>query len=324
MKPAVLLYKKIPAEQHERLLQHFRVYTADGLDAASLSNLDEILPVLDGIIGAGGKIDREFLQQTPKLRAFSSISVGYDNFDVTALNERRIALMHTPSVLTETVADNIMGLVIASARRFVELADGVKAGEWQASVGPAWFGVDVHHKTIGILGMGRVGMALAQRAHHGFGMSVLYTGRSPKPEADHRFNAQHCELETLLTESDFVCITLPLSPETYHLIGAAQLVKMKKTAVLVNGGRGDVIDEEALISALETRTIFAAGLDVFSKEPLPVSSKLLALPNVIALPHIGSATQETRNNMATCAVDNLIAALSGNIEENCVNSRDLK
>jgi len=319
MKPAVLLYKKIPTEQHERLMQHFTVYTADELNAES-----EILSVVEGIIGAGGKVDQDFLQKTPKLRSFSSISVGYDNFDLAALNERRIALMHTPSVLTETVADNIMGLVIASARRFVELAEGVKAGEWQASVGTTWFGIDVHHKTIGILGMGRVGMALAQRAHHGFGMSVLYTGRSSKPEAESRFNAQHCELDKLLAESDFVCITLPLSPETYHLIGADELAKMKKTAVIVNGGRGDVIDEGALISALEARTIFAAGLDVFSKEPLPVSSKLLALPNVIALPHIGSATQETRNEMATCAVDNLIAALAGNTAENCVNSQALK
>jgi len=264
------------------------------------------------------------LQQAPKLRAASTISVGYDNFDVDALNAHNVLLMHTPTVLTETVADTIMSLVLATARRVVEVADRVKAGEWQGSIGADWFGVDVHHKTIGILGMGRIGLALAQRAHFGFGMPVLYNARRTHEEAEQRFNARRCDLDTLLAESDFICITLPLTDETFHMISRDQLAKMKKSGILINAGRGPVVDEAALVEALQNGTIHAAGLDVFEQEPLPVSSPLLTLPNVVALPHIGSATHETRYGMAACAVDNLIAALTGKVTENCVNPQLLK
>jgi len=255
----------------------------------------------------------------PQLRATSTISVGYDNFDVDALNARKIALMHTPTVLTETVADTIMALVLSSARRVVDVAERVKAGEWTKSIGPDWFGIDVHHKTMGIVGMGRIGLALAQRAHCGFGMPILYHARRQHAEAEARFQARHCDLETVLQESDFVCVVLPLTEETQHLIGKAQFAMMKKSAIFINAGRGPVVDEAALIEALQNGEIHAAGLDVFEQEPLPADSPLLSLPNVVALPHIGSATHETRYNMAACAVDNLIDALNGKVEQNCVN-----
>lgn len=232
--------------------------------------------------------------------------------------------MHTPTVLTETVADTMMALVLSSARRVVELAERVKAGEWQDSIGDDWFGVDVHHKTIGILGMGRIGMALAQRAHFGFSMPVLYTSRRPHEEAEKCFGARRCSLDTLLAEVDFLCITLPMTEQTYHMIGREQLAKMKSSAILINAGRGPVVDEQALVAALQDGTIHAAGLDVFEQEPLPVDSPLLKLPNVVAVPHIGSATHETRYNMAACAVDNLIAALTGTVTENCVNPQVLQ
>ena len=179
--------------------------------------------------------------------------------------------------------------------------------------------MDVHGKTLGIVGMGRIGLALAQRAHFGFNMPILYNARRHHDEAEERFNARYCELDTLLQEADFVCLILPLTDETRHLIGKSAFEKMKKSAIFINAGRGPVVDEQALIEALQNGEIHAAGLDVFEQEPLPVDSPLLKMPNVVALPHIGSATHETRYNMAATAVDNLIAALSGKVDKNCVN-----
>ncbi|MFI8416015.1 glyoxylate/hydroxypyruvate reductase GhrB [Serratia sp. NPDC078593] len=323
MKPSIVLYKNLSDTLRARLEQHFTVHAFNGLKPEHGEPLRQALRQAEGIIGSGGKVDEALLQQAPKLRAASTISVGYDNFDVEALNAHNVLLMHTPTVLTETVADTIMTLVLTSARRVVELAEKVKAGEWQGSIPPDWFGVDVHHKTLGIIGMGRIGLALAQRAHCGFGMPILYHARRPHEEAETRFAARHCDLDTLLGEADFVCITLPLTDQTFHLIGREQLAKMKKSGILINAGRGPVVDEQALIDALQNGTIHAAGLDVFETEPLPVTSPLLTLPNVVAVPHIGSATHETREAMAACAVDNLIAALTGTVKENCVNPQIL-
>lgn len=255
----------------------------------------------------------------PALRAASTISVGYDNVDVGALTARKIVLMHTPAVLTETVADTMMALMLATARRVVDVAERVKAGKWTDNIGPAWFGIDVHHKTLGIVGMGRIGMALAQRAHFGFTMPILYNARRRHQEAEDRFNARYCDLDTLLQEADFVCVILPLTAETRHLFGAKQFASMKSSAIFINAGRGPVVDENALIAALQNGELYAAGLDVFEHEPLSVDSPLLSMSNVVAVPHIGSATHETRYNMMACAVDNLIDALLGKIEKHCVN-----
>ncbi|MGM3175183.1 glyoxylate/hydroxypyruvate reductase GhrB [Dickeya lacustris] len=315
MKPDVILYKHIPEALQRKLEQHFTVSVFDGLPPVG----HPLLARAEGLIGAGYTVSREYLSHLPQLRAVSTVSVGYDNIDVEALNEKKALLMHTPTVLTETVADTVLTLMLMTARRALESAERVKAGEWTGNIGESWFGVDVHHKTLGILGMGRIGLAVAQRAHFGFGMPVLYHARRHHEAAETRFNARYCDLDTLLAESDFLCITLPLTPQTRHLIGKAQLAKMKPGAILINIGRGPVVDEQALIEALTDGTLHAAGLDVFEQEPLPVDSPLLALPNVVALPHIGSATHETRYNMAACAVDNLIAALTGTVTENCVN-----
>lgn len=319
MKPSVVLYKKLPQDLRSQLDEHFNVTEINGLTPETLSQHAEAFQQAEGILGSGGKVDAEFLKKAPKLRVASSVSVGVDNFDIPALSERGVLLMHTPTVLTETVADTMMALVLTSARRVVESADRVKKGEWQGSIGADWFGIDVHHKKMGILGMGRIGLALAQRAHLGFSMPILYNARKHHEEAEQRFDAQYCDLDTLLKESDFLCISLPLTEQTHHLIGREELAKMKPSAVLINAGRGPVIDEEALIAALKEGTIHAAGLDVFEKEPLPKDSPLLTLPNVVALPHIGSATHETRYGMAKDAVENLIAALNGKVDKNCVN-----
>ncbi|TDN57310.1 glyoxylate/hydroxypyruvate reductase GhrB [Scandinavium goeteborgense] len=319
MKPSVILYKSLPDDLQRRLEAHFSVTKVPNLDADTVQKNADAFKNAVGLLGSSEKVDAALLDNMPALRATSTISVGYDNFDVDALNDRRVLLMHTPTALTETVADTLMALILSSARRVVEVAERVKAGEWTKGIGPDWFGTDVHHKTIGIVGMGRIGLALAQRAHFGFGMPVLYNARRQHKEADERFNARHCDLDTLLQEADFVCSILPLTDETRHLFGAAEFAKMKSSAIFINAGRGQVVDENALIAALKAGEIHAAGLDVFEQEPLPMSSELLTLPNVVALPHIGSATHETRYNMAATAVDNLIDALNGKIEKNCVN-----
>lgn len=319
MKPSVILYKTLPDDLQRRLESHFEVTKVSDLSADTVRHQAEAFNNAVGLLGSSEKVDAALLDNMPALRATSTISVGYDTFDVDALNARKVLLMHTPAALTETVADTLMALILSSARRVVEVAERVKAGEWTQSIGPDWFGTDVHHKTIGIVGMGRIGLALAQRAHFGFGMPVLYNARRQHKEAEERFNARHCDLDTLLQEADFVCSILPLTGETRHLFGAAEFAKMKSSAIFINAGRGPVVDENALIAALKAGEIHAAGLDVFEQEPLPVSSELLRLPNVVALPHIGSATHETRYNMAATAVDNLIDALNGKVEKNCVN-----
>lgn len=319
MKPSVILYKKLPDDLEQRLDALFTVTRVPNLSDETVQQHAAEFEKAVGLLGAGGKVDAALLDKMPALRVTSTVSVGYDNFDVEALTARKVVLMHTPTVLTETVADTLMALVLSSARRVVEVAERVKAGEWQKSIGPDWFGIDVHHKTIGIVGMGRIGMALAQRAHAGFGMPVLYNARRHHKEAEERFGARYCDLDTLLQEADFVCLILPLTDETRHLFGAEQFKKMKSSAIFINAGRGPVVDEEALIAALKNGEIHAAGLDVFEQEPLPRSSELLTLPNVVALPHIGSATHETRYNMAADAVNNLINALDGKLEKNCVN-----
>lgn len=324
MKPSIILYKALPDDLKRRLEDHFTVTQVPNLRPETVEQHADAFASAEGLLGSSEKVDAALLAKMPKLRAASTISVGYDTFDVDALNAKNILLMHTPTVLTETVADTIMALVLSSARRVVEVAERVKKGEWTKGIGPDWFGVDVHHKTLGIVGMGRIGLAVAQRAHFGFGMPILYNARRQHEEAETRFQARYCDLDTLLKESDFVVLVLPYNQETHHLINAEKFAIMKSSAVFINAGRGSVVDENALIEALKTGEIHAAGLDVFEKEPLPVDSPLLTLPNVVALPHIGSATHETRYGMAACAVDNIIDALNGKVEKNCVNPQVAK
>lgn len=324
MKPSIVCYKKLPVELKQKLEKRFAV---TAFDAINNDNFPEFLTSLEhaeGLIGAGLPLDRDLLQRAPRLRAVSTISAGYDNVDVEALTERRIPLMHTPGALTDTVADAIMALVLACGRRIVNAAERVKAGEWTGSVDENWFGTDVHHKTMGIIGLGRIGSALAQRAHFGFDMKIIYHTRTRNAEAEDRFNAIYMDLDKLMSTADYVCLILPLSPQTHHLISAEKLAQMKPDAYFINAGRGSVVDENALIEALSQGKIAGAGLDVFEQEPLPVDSPLLSMPNVVAIPHIGSATFEARYAMAKSAVDNLIAAMTDSINGNCVNPQVIR
>ncbi|MHA6235343.1 2-hydroxyacid dehydrogenase [Pseudomonas fluorescens group sp. PF-69] len=319
MKKQVVLYKKLSPSLMARLHEQAEVTLIESLDATGLAKLRDALPRAQGLLGASLKLDAELLDLAPHLEAIASVSVGVDNYDIGYLTERRILLSNTPDVLTETTADTGFALILATARRVVELANLVRDGRWTRNIGPAHFGSDVHGKTLGIIGMGRIGEALAQRGHFGFGMPVIYHSHSPKPAVEQRFNAQYRSLDDLLQQADFVCLTLPLTAETEGLIGARQFALMRPETIFINISRGKVVDEAALIRALSDRQIRAAGVDVFEREPLGHDSPLLQLDNVVATPHMGSATHETREAMARCAVDNLLAALAGQRPVNLVN-----
>ncbi|MDY7066223.1 phosphogluconate 2-dehydrogenase [Pseudomonas extremaustralis] len=319
MKKSVVLYKKLSAPLMARLHEQADVTLIDALDESGLTKLRDALPTAQGLLGASLRLDAALLDLAPKLEAVASVSVGVDNYDIDYLSARGILLSNTPDVLTETTADTGFALILATARRVVELADMVRAGQWNKNIGPSHFGSDVHGKTLGIIGMGRIGEALAQRGHFGFGMPVIYHSHSPKPAVEQRFGAQYRSLDDLLHQADFVCMTLPLTAETEKLIGAREFALMGQGTIFINISRGKVVDEAALVDALQQRSIRAAGLDVFEKEPLDPGSPLLRLNNVVATPHIGSATHETREAMARCAVDNLLAALAGKRPPNLVN-----
>ncbi|MFM2486632.1 2-hydroxyacid dehydrogenase [Celerinatantimonas yamalensis] len=316
MKPSLIVLVALNDSQRQRLDALFEVHSGKQLcDIPS-----EQLSVAQGLLAHGGlTLGEEQLAQLPQLKAISTISVGYDSYDIEALSRAGVTLSHTPGVLDETVADSVFALMLSCARRIVELADWVRDGQWQGSLPKSYYGCDVHHKTIGIVGMGRIGMAVARRAHYGFGMSVLYHNRHSKPMAEQQFAARLVDLDELLQTADFVVLLTPLTTQTFHLIAAAQLAMMKPSAILVNVARGDVIDEAALIEALQQKTIAGAGLDVFHQEPLANDSALLKLPQVVALPHIGSATTQTRAAMSELAVTNMIEALTLRQLNHCVN-----
>lgn len=256
------------------------------------------------------RIDEELLRHAPRLKVVSQMAVGYDNIDVAACARRGIPVGHTPGVLTETTADLTFALLLATARRIVEADRSTRSGAWRTWHPMLLTGPDVHHATLGIIGMGRIGYEVAKRAR-GFDMVILYTDVQRNAAAEQNFGARYVDMDTLLVESDFVTVHTPLLPETHHLIGAAQFAKMKSTAIFINTSRGPVVDQKALYEALKNRQIAAAGLDVYEVEPLPLDDPLLTLDNAVLLPHIGSASVATRTKMAVLAAENLVAGLRG-------------
>ncbi|RJX73351.1 D-glycerate dehydrogenase [Pseudomonas sp. LS-2] len=320
MKKTVLAFSRVSPEMAERLQQDFNVIIPDPKKGDLNEQFNEALPHSHGMIGAGRKLGREQLDSAKLLEVVSSISVGYDNYDVSYLTERGIMLTNTPDVLTESTADLGFSLIMSSARRVAELDAYTKAGNWKRSIEAPHFGTDVYGKTLGIVGMGNIGAAVARRGRLGFNMPILYSGNSRKTAIEQELGAQFRTLDQLLAESDFVCLVVPLSEKTKHLISTRELGLMKKSAILVNIARGPIVDEPALIEALQNGTIRGAGLDVYEKEPLP-ESPLFKLSNAVTLPHIGSATHETRQAMADRAYDNLRAALLGEKPQDLVNQQ---
>jgi lactate dehydrogenase-like 2-hydroxyacid dehydrogenase len=269
------------------------------------------------------RIDEALIVHCPQLKAVCNIAVGYNNFDLKAMTARGVLGTNTPGVLDAATADFTWALILASARRLTEAEAWLRAGEWHGWKLKQFLGMDVQGATLGIIGMGRIGQAVAKRAR-GFDMPVLYYNRTRlKPELERDCNARPVTLDELLAQSDIVTLHTPYSADSHHLIGAAQLAKMKKSAILIHAARGGVVDDAALIAALRNGTIAAAGLDVFESEP-KFNPEFLKLRNVVLAPHIASATTNTRRNMAMLAARNLVAALTGARPPNPLNPDALK
>ncbi|MBK8538805.1 MAG: D-glycerate dehydrogenase [Ardenticatenia bacterium] len=317
-RPLVYLTRPLPEGAVEALAPHCEI---------AMYPLDEPVPpdVLRAALADSeglyclltDRIDAALLEAAPRLRVISQMAVGYDNIDVAACTARGIPVGNTPGVLTETTADLTFALMLATARRVVEAAEAVHSGQWR-SWRPTWLiGADVWGATLGIVGMGRIGAAVARRAA-GFGMRILYHNRSQTAEAA-ALGAEWVPLDELLAQSDFVSLHCPLTAETTGLVDEAFLRGMKRSAIFINTARGPMVDEAALYRALSEGWIHAAGLDVTAVEPIPMDSPLLTLPNCLILPHVGSATVATRRKMALMAADNLLAGLAGKRLPNCVN-----
>jgi glyoxylate reductase len=317
--PTVLVTRRVPQPVLDRIAA-----------VAEMRLWEEDRPIprevlLDWIRGCAGlyslltdRVDEEVLRAAgPGLKVVSNMAVGYDNIDVPACTAHGVPVGNTPGVLTETTADLTLALLLATARRIVEAAEFVKAGRWVTWRPMELTGQDVHGSTVGIIGMGRIGKAVARRLR-GFDCQIIYTDTQPDPEAG-ALGAGYVELDSLLKASDFVLVHCPLNEQTRGLIGARELALMKPTAILINTARGPIVDQAALLDALQQGVIGGAGLDVTDPEPIPPDHPLLKLDNVVVLPHIGSASVATRTRMAHMAADNLIAGLRGERLPHCVN-----
>lgn len=307
----ILVCGAVSDQQMAEMGGSFQVEDFRGASLDDNPALGTALGKADALINGGLPITTALLDRAPSLKIIATISVGYDAYPVDELSRRGILLCNTPDVLTETTADTGFSLIMATGRRVVELDRWVRQGEWKTGVGPAQFGKDIHGKTLGMIGLGRIGAAMARRGALGFNMSVLYSNSSPKPALEEELGARPCEMAELLAKADYVCVTVPLVEETVHLIGADEFALMKSDAIFINLARGKVVDEMSLVEALKKGRPGAAGLDVFEVEPLPGDSPLLGMNNVVLLPHVGSATHETRDAMAQRAVDNTCQALRG-------------
>ena len=311
-RPAILIARAVFPEVVERLREHFEVETND-VDAPFTPA--QLIERLQGKVGAmttgSERIDAELLTACPQLRIVANIAVGFNNFDMAAINAAGVLATNTPDVLTETTADFGFALLMATARRMAESEHFLRAGKWTRWSYDMFAGSDIHGSTLGIIGMGRIGQGVAKRGAHGFGMNVVYHNRSRlSPALEAECKARYVEKDELLRTADHVVLVLPYTPASHHTIGAAELALMKPTATLINIARGGIVDDAALAVALRERRIAAAGLDVFEGEP-SVHPDLLTVPNVVLTPHIASATVPTRLAMANLAADNLIAFFDG-------------
>jgi glyoxylate reductase len=312
MKPKVYLTRRIPEVIFNKMAEECEISQWPEADRPVPRDvLEREIAKVDGLYCfVSDQIDRNLLEKAPHLKLISIMAVGYNNIDIEAAKERGIVVANTPGVLTDTTADLTFALMMATARRLVEAADYLKNGRWKSWAPMQLTGQDIFGATLGIIGLGRIGTALAKRAK-GFDMDILYYNRSRKPDVEKEMGIKFAELDHLLKESDFVCVMTPYTPETHNLIGDREISLMKKTAILINTARGGIVNEDALYRSLKNGDILAAGLDVYEQEPIPSNHPLLQLPNVVALPHIGSASYQTRMKMADLAANNLFLALKG-------------
>jgi gluconate 2-dehydrogenase len=325
MKPKIRVTRAIFPEVIERLSQHFEVSSNQPDHIPNAAELMEWAKGQDGVLSsANERFPAELIAANPQLKAICNMAVGYNNIDIAAATRAGIMVTNTPEVLNETTADFGWALLMAAARRVTESEHWLRAGKWKQWSYNGFLGADLHGATLGILGMGRIGQAIARRSM-GFDMKVVYHNRSRlAPELEARANnAQYVSKEELLRTVDHVVLVLPYSAESHHTIGAAELALMKPTATLVNVARGGIVDDKALIAALRANKIAAAGLDVYENEPA-FDRDFLTLSNVVLTPHIASASEPTRRAMANLAVDNLIAALTGGMPPNLLNPEVLK
>ena len=314
----VLITRQLPGDAVEKLKEECDLLCDPPSDQMPRNQLSELIPEADALICLLSEtIDREVISRAPKLKVISNYAVGYDNIDVAFATERKIYVTNTPDVLTEATADLAWALLLAAARRVVEGDEMVRQNRFTGWAPDLLLGLDVAYKTLGVVGLGRIGLAVARRAK-GFGMRVLYWSKNRKEQWEEQFGLEYQPLDTLLQTADFVSLNVALTPETHHLIGEKEFSLMKNTAILVNTARGPVVDEAALAAALREKKIWAAGLDVYENEP-EVHPDLLKLDNVILAPHVGSGTIDTRAKMAEMVVSNVLMALKGQRPTNAVN-----
>ena len=319
-RPKVYVTRKVPEQALEilRSVAEVSVWDREDVPPPRQVILRELAQA-DGVFSLlTDRIDAEVMAAAPRLKVISNFAVGFDNVDIPAATKRGIVVTHTPDVLTETVADFTVCLMLAAARRLVEADRYMRDGKWKTWEPLLLAGQDIHHATLGLIGLGRIGAAVARRAQ-GFGMQVLYYDVVRREDLERSLSITHRSLDDVLRDSDVISVHVPLSEQTRHLIGRAQFALMKNTAVFVNTSRGPVVDQAALTQALASRRIFAAGIDVFEQEPVSPDDPLLKLDNVIVVPHIASASIPTRIRMATLAAENLVAVLQGKRPPNPVN-----
>jgi lactate dehydrogenase-like 2-hydroxyacid dehydrogenase len=324
MKPKVLVTREVFDEVLESLGRHFEVESNQADAPLAPEELARRLADKDGALTVlTDRVDEALLGKCPRLKAVCNIAVGFNNLDLKACSAHGVTATNTPGVLDAATADFTWALILATARRLTEAEAWLRAGEWKGWKLKQFLGADVHGATLGIVGMGRIGQAVAHRAA-GFDMTVLYYNRKRlAPELERACSATYAPLDGLLARADIVTLHTPYAPETHHLIGARELSKMKPTAILIHAARGGVVDDTALVEALRQNRIAAAGMDVYENEP-KFNPEFLKLKNVVLTPHIASATTSTRRNMALLAAKNLIAALNGKRPPNLLNPEALQ
>ncbi|MFC1923153.1 2-hydroxyacid dehydrogenase [Chloroflexota bacterium] len=317
--PLVLISHTLPDGWLDLLKSRCQVISGP-LEANHFSSeLQAHLPQADGLITLLTiKVDEDLLSQAANIKVVSNMAVGFDNIDVSACTKRAIPVGNTPGVLTEGTADLTLAILLAAARRLFEANQDARNGKWETWSPTGWLGKDLNGATLGIVGMGQIGSAVAERAR-GFGMDIIFSDPNSNKENTEILGAKHVSFEQLLQESDFISLHIPLTPHTHHMINEDQLKMMKPTALLINTSRGPIINQDALIKGLRNDWIAGAALDVTDPEPLPPEHPLFNLPNCLIVPHIGSATWNTRRNMAERACVNLFAGLEGQRLPYCVN-----